>query len=157
MFGDEGAAVVAGWKLFAAVKGELQRCDVSAEQHVGNNGAGHEFGMFLLYAGIHVAADVAVWPAVEAAILDTGEIIGRKIVAEFIAFIDGDPGNAGNRLEGQSDGIAQAGGKLASIVAIEIANGNCGAHRRFTGIDVTAGADRNEQMLAIGSQGEGSS
>src|SRR5579863_3596399 len=109
VLGDESAAVVAGRELFAAVESELKRSDVGAKKDIGDYGLGDQVGFRREHARVHVAADVAVRPAVEAAVLNAGQIVGRKIIAEAVAFVDGNPGLAGDRLDSEADGVAKAG------------------------------------------------
>src|SRR5262249_4617686 len=91
MLRDKCPAVIAGGKLLAAIERELQRSDVRAEQDIGNRGFGDEIRALRLHTGIAVGTDVAVGPAVKAAVLDAGEVIRRKIVAQLVALVDCNP------------------------------------------------------------------
>ena len=93
MFGNEGTAIVAGRELLAAVEGELQRGDMRTQQDVWDGGLCDESGILWLHAGIHIAADVAIGPAVKAAVFDAGEVVRRKIVA------NASPARASQQLE----------------------------------------------------------
>src|SRR5438309_2091686 len=59
-----------------------------------------------LQPGVDVLAVIAVGPAVEAAVLHRGHVIGNEVIAEFVALVDGDPQRAALRLEGGAVRIA---------------------------------------------------
>jgi hypothetical protein len=122
----------------------LQRGDVGAEEDIRDDGLSHQVGALRLHAVVGIAANVAVWPTVKAAVLDGSEIVGREIVAKFIALIHGGPHLAGDRLQRQTYRVAQSGGVLPGVLAVGIANGDCGAHGLLAGADIGFGADADE-------------
>ncbi len=65
--------------------------------------------------GIFVAAGVIPGPAVEAIFLNVRDVIGRKEIAEGVAFVDGGPKFAGIRIDGDADGVSNSGGVDAQI------------------------------------------
>src|SRR3984885_14532864 len=102
-----------------------------------------------------MVADVAVGPAVEAAVLHRREIVRRKVIAEPVALVDAGPKLAGGGFEGQAYGIAQTGGVKAGILAVGIANGDGSAAGIALDIDVGFGADADEEMLTVGAEHQG--
>ena len=101
---------------------------MGSEQHIRNDRPGHEIGLLRLDARINIVADVAVRPAIEAAILDGSKIIGWQVIAEFIAFVNAHPHGARDRLDTQANGIPQSTGKDPRIFAVGIGH----QHRRAT-------------------------
>ena len=57
-----------------------------------------------------MASHVEPWPAVEAAFLHVGNVVGNQIVAQSVAFVDGAPELAGGRVDGHAHAVADAGG-----------------------------------------------
>ena len=100
-------------------------------------------------ARIAIASDVAVGPAVESAILNTGEIVRGEIFAQFVALVHGNPWCSGDRFDEQAHRIPQTGGILARIFPVKIADGYGCADGGFAGADVAAGADGNQQVFAV--------
>src|SRR5437660_12495963 len=62
--------------------------------------------MLALVARILVSSNVVPGPTVEASVLNVGNVIGREIVAEFIALINGGPEFAGLWVDGNINWIA---------------------------------------------------
>src|SRR2546426_8867440 len=62
--------------------------------------------MLALVARILVSSNVVPGPTVEASVLNVGNVIGREIVAEFIALINGGPEFAGLWVDGNTNWIA---------------------------------------------------
>jgi hypothetical protein len=60
-----------------------------------------------------VLTKIAVRPAVEAALLHRGQIIGDEVGPEFVPLVDDGPQRTTLRLEAQTIGIAQSTGKDA--------------------------------------------
>ena len=75
---------------------------------VGHDGLGHQVGALGLDARVDVAAVPAVRPAIEAALLHRGQVVGHQVAAEFVAFVDDRPERAAHRLPGHAVGVAQA-------------------------------------------------
>ena len=100
-------------------------------------------------------------------------VVGRQVVAEAVALVDGAPERAGSGLNREARTIANAGCVNALVFAVGIEGKHVGAalliaerraERRFGDlrlvrarrafVDVAAGADRNEQRFAVGREGE---
>ena len=109
---------------------------------------GHQIGRLALVARIFVRADVGVRPAVEAALLDVGEVIGHQVVAQGVALLHGGPQRIGSRIPMQPDGIARAGGVGLMTAAIRIVAVDGGAHGVLAGRYIGARADADIQLLA---------
>ncbi len=109
-------------------------------------------------AGVLVAAHVPPGPAVEAALLDVGDVVGDKIVAEVVALVDRAPQIARAGLNGLADAVADAGG----VDLLELAVGGELEHVGavlFLGmgvgvVDVGVGADGDEHVLPVGGKGD---
>src|SRR5690606_36452972 len=81
----------------------------------------------LLDAVVDDVTPVGVGPAVEAAILDRGQVVGRGLVADTVALVDHGPELAGGRLEGEADRVAQATGEDAAFAGREVKFEDAGA------------------------------
>jgi hypothetical protein len=100
-----------------------------------------------------VAAHVVPGPAVEAAFLDGGHVVGDQVVAEVVALVGGAPERAGDGVDGLADAVADAGGVdldefafgrvLEHVGAVELLGVRVGV------VDVGAGADGDEHVLAV--------
>src|SRR5437879_12418514 len=62
--------------------------------------------MLALVARILVSSNVVPGPTVEASVLNVGNVIGREIIAEFVALINGGPEFAGLWVDGNTYCIA---------------------------------------------------
>ena len=124
-----------------------------SQQHIRNNRALYQLWMFLLHSRVDVVADVAVRPAVKAAVFQRSEIIRRQIVAQFIAFVNARPQFSGHRLNRQPHGISQPRCIQPHIFSVGIANRHGCADRQLAGVDVRLRAHRQEQMLPISRKG----
>ncbi|MNZ52890.1 hypothetical protein D3C78_707540 [compost metagenome] len=60
---------------------------------------------------IDVLAVIAERPAIEAPVLDRGDVVRHQVVAEFVPFIDGSPEFSAVRLPAHAVGVAQARGE----------------------------------------------
>src|ERR1700730_17772885 len=125
-----------------------------SQEHIGNNRLRHQLRLLRVHARVHIVADVAVRPAIEAAIFHRSEVLRRKIVAEAVAFIDTGPELAGYGFERDSDRVTQAGGVQPRILAIGIAYGNGSAARVALDIDVRCRTDAHEKMVAVRAETE---
>ena len=65
------------------------------KESVGDDGLGAELGVVVGEAGIGVGAVVVPGPAVESVLGDVGGVVRGEVVAEVVAFVDGDPDLAG--------------------------------------------------------------
>src|SRR4051794_9177669 len=88
---DEGAAGHVRWKQIAGVEGEPERGSVRAQRIIRHDRFRHQVGPLRLDPSIDVLPIIAVRPAVEAAVLHRGQVVGHQIVAEFVALVDDDP------------------------------------------------------------------
>ena len=109
--------------------------------------------------GVGVGAVVVPGPAVEAVLLEVGDVVGGEVVAEVVALVDGDPDAAGG-VEGEAYGVAGAGG----VDALEDAGGGVGEDvgaMEFAGVgvgvgDVAGGAYAYEEARGwLGGEDEG--
>ena len=100
-----------------------------------------------------VAAHVIPGPAVEAALLDRGDVVGDQVVAEVVALVGGAPELAGGGVDGFADAVADAvgvdldelalGSELEDVGAVELAGVGVGV------VHVGAGADGDEHVFAV--------
>src|SRR6185295_9727043 len=119
-----------------------------------------------------VAADVVPGPAVEAAVLYGGQVIGRKIGTDMVAFVPRAPESTGAWLDGHTGAVAQAGRIVADGLAFRIEHAHHGPvlflapgrtnpvglligpnflpgfFRHFGG-NIGSRADRDEQAFAV--------
>ena len=75
-------------ELLAVVEHQVQNRRVRLEQHVWNDGCFHFFRRPMCKARLRVWTDVRIGPAVKGTQFDTSEVIGRKIVAKSVAFLN---------------------------------------------------------------------
>ncbi len=127
-----------------------------AEQYVRNDRARDKVWLLRLDARINVVPDVAVRPAVESAILQRREIIGRKVIPQLVALVDGRPYFSRHRFQRQPHRIPQSRGVQSRVLAVRIADGHCRAARILSGVNIRFGANANEQMLSIRGKSQGS-
>ena len=110
---DEGALLKRRRQAVALGEDEAKRCGVRAERVVRHDRLLDQVRALRLHPVIHMIAVVAVGPAVEAAVLDRGQVVGHEIAAELVAFVDDRPQHAGLGLPRHAVGVAQAGGEHA--------------------------------------------
>ena len=125
---------------------------VRSERRCLEVGAG-AVGAGLRQARVLVPAHVIPRPAVEAAFLDRGDVVGDQVVAEVIALVGGAPELSGDWVDGLADAVADAvgidldelafGGVLEHVGAVEL----LGVGVRV--IHVGAGAHRDEHVLTV--------
>src|SRR5947209_3142856 len=122
-------------------------------KHVGDDYFVLQLGMLALMAWILMAADVIPRPAVEASVLDVGNVLRGKIVANVVAFVDGTPRLARFGINGNAHAIANTGGEDAASGAVGIEFEDVGTlkfHAIVVGIvDVGVRADGDVHLLAI--------
>src|SRR6202043_220671 len=118
MLGQKYSSLVAGRKLLAGIKRKLQRRAVSTEEHVGNNSLCDQFGLLRVHARIHIVADVAVGPTIEAAVFHRRKIVWWQIVAESVALVDTGPELPSRGCQREARGIAQAGGVQPRVLSV---------------------------------------
>ncbi len=75
----------------ALIELHLERSEVGIEQDVGDDDLGLQLGMFAHLPRVLNAAHVVPGPAVEAALLHVGDVVGNQVVAQGIPFIGGAP------------------------------------------------------------------
>ena len=75
------------------------------EQDVGDDRLGSQVLPLAIHARVQVRADVAVGPAIEAAILHGGEVVGHQVIAQPISLIHRCPQLVGDRVEGEPDRV----------------------------------------------------
>src|SRR5205085_10063078 len=84
VLGGEEVAAVSGGELLALVEGEGERGVVWLHEHVGDDHLVLELGALALVARILVRPDVVPGPAVEAALLDAGDVLGDQVVPQLV-------------------------------------------------------------------------
>src|SRR5271169_3370227 len=134
MLGGEGVAVKLLWELTSGwIKGHLERGHVRLDKDVWGDhlrgkidtlaslglvrgergrlqvGAG-TVGAGLREARILVPAHVVPRPAVEAAFLDRGDVVGDQVVPEVVALVGGAPELPGGGVDGLANTVAYARG-----------------------------------------------
>src|ERR1700730_10864989 len=77
--------------------------------------------------GVLVPAHVPPGPAVKAALTDRRDVIGHKVVAEAVAFIDGAPQSTGARINGQARWVSDSGRINAHARAVGVEGQDIGA------------------------------
>src|SRR5471030_1884130 len=128
-----------------------------AQRVIRRYGFRHQIGPLRIDADVNVLAVIAIRPAVETAVLYRGHVVRHEIVAEFVAFVDGDPERAALRLPRRSVRIANPRGEYAPRAAGAVHLKN----RRTVGLgldtvfaDIAVGADGSIQFGAVGAGGE---
>src|SRR2546426_12472262 len=100
-----------------------------------------------------VCADVVPGPAIEASLLNVGDVIRREIVTELVALVNRSPQFPGLRIYGDADRIADAPGIDAQARAVGARLQDVGPvvlHRIVVGVvDVGPGPDRDVHLLAV--------
>ncbi len=112
-----------------------------------------QLGVLADVARVLVAAHVPPRPAVEAAFLHVGDVVGDEVVAEAIALIGRAPQLAGDGVDGFADAVADAPGvdldelavgrELEDIGAVEFLRVGVGV------VDVGVRADGGEELAAV--------
>src|SRR6185312_4918035 len=97
-----------------------------AQRVVWRNRLGNEVRTLRLHARIDMLAVIAVWPAIEGAILHRSHVVRHEVGTDLVTFIDHGPQRAALWLEGQAIRIAQAAGENTetSNGAIDLENGS---------------------------------
>ena len=81
------------------------------EQHVWDDRCLYLFRRALGKARLRVGPDIRVRPAVKRAFFDPGQVIGRKVIAESVAFLDARVKLSRSRVECKRRRIAHTGGE----------------------------------------------
>ena len=153
MLGREKISLIFRRKLFAIVESNSERCVVRVQQDVGRDDLVLEFGMLALVPGILMAAHVPPGPAVEAALLHMGDVVGNQVVAQSVAFVDRAPQLAGLRIRRKPHAVANAVGVNLHARAVGIELQNVGAvlfrRRGIRVVDIGGRAHGDEHFLAI--------
>src|SRR6185503_16257030 len=106
--------------------------------------------MLALVLGIVIAADVKPGPAVKAAALDVGDVIGNQVVAVGITLINRGPQLAGVRMDGQTDRVTNSRSVDPDELALGRVFQNVGATGFPVVVIVVGGrADRQQQAFAV--------
>ena len=67
---------------------------MSLNEHVGRRDGVREVGPLVLVARVLMIAEIVPGPAIEGALRHMRRVVGRQVVAESVAFIDGAPERA---------------------------------------------------------------
>src|SRR5579864_406944 len=158
MFGGEDVAAVLFGKHLAVIKSHLQRGIVGLQDHVRSDDFVFQLRVLAGVARIVEAAHVIPRPAVEAAFLDVGNVVGNQVVAQAIALVGGAPNLAGLGMHLQPHAVADAVGIDAHAAAIRIEFQDIRAVK-FLGIvvrilDVGVRSHRDVHLLAIAREGD---
>ena len=86
-----------------------------------------EIGPLVLVARVLMIAEIVPGPAIERALRDRRRIVGRQVVAESVALVDGAPERAGSGLDRKARTIANAGRVDALMSAVGIESEHVGA------------------------------
>ncbi len=120
------------------------------EEHVGRDDVFLELRMLARVPRVRMSAEVKPRPAVEPGLFHARHVVGHEIVTQLVALIHRSPQLAGFRVNGEADGIANAGGKDAAILAIRVIFEN--ARAIFFGlviIDVRFRTDGDKQFFSL--------
>ena len=150
---DEGAVAIALGQLVAGVEEQAQRGHVGTQRVVGDDGLRHQVGTLRLHPRIQVLAEVAVGPAVEAALPYRGQVVRDQVVADLVALVDDGPQLAGDRFPLQAGRVAQAGGVDAAAAAGDVHLENRRAtvfDRRAVLGDVAVRTDAHVELAPVG-------
>jgi hypothetical protein len=112
MLADEGAAAVFLGKAIRRVEGEPQRGDMGAQRVIGDDRLLDQIRTLRLDTRVEMRASIAVRPAIEAAVLHRGHVIGHEGGAELVPFVDDGPQRAAFRLKDQAVACHQALGPM---------------------------------------------
>src|SRR6266851_1652752 len=154
VFGDERAAAVALRKLLPGIKRKLQWRHMRTKQYVRNDRACNKVWLLRLYARINIVPDVAVRPAVESAVLQRGEVIGRKVIPQFVTLVNGRPDFSRYWFDRQTHWIPKSRCIAPRILPVEIAHRYGSAPRIFSCVYIRFRADRDEQTLPVRGKGQ---
>src|SRR5947208_3063705 len=109
--------------------------------------------MLALVPGVLIRADVVPGPAIEASLLNVGDVIRWQIVTELVALVNRSPQFPGLRIYGDADRIADAPGIDAQSRAVGVRFQDVGPvvlDRIVVGVvDVGPRADRDVHLLAV--------
>ncbi len=109
--------------------------------------------MLALVARVLMSTHVPPRPAVEAALLDVGDVVGHEVVAESVALVGGAPQLAGDGVDGFADAVAQAPGVDLDELAVGRELEHVGAMKFFRMgvgvVDVGVRADGGEELAAV--------
>src|SRR5690606_25750066 len=89
-------------------EGKAKRCHMRSETVIGTSGGTYFFGVLGLGARIDRLSPIAVGPAIEAAFLYRGEVIGHEVRPDLVALVDHGKELAGIRLDGKRGRVAKA-------------------------------------------------
>src|SRR5438034_7142733 len=101
--------------------------------------------------GIGLAGEVALGPAVVAAVLDDVDVLRRKVIAQVVAVVIPAPKLARFRIERDADRVAQPLREDVTARSIQVELRHGGAHRVALVAEIARGTDCHIQ-LAIGSE-----
>ncbi|CAN6484249.1 unnamed protein product [Victoria cruziana] len=153
MLADEHALREARRQAVAARRRQAQRGGVRAQRIVGHQGPLDQIRPRRPDPLVHMRAEIAVGPAVEAAVAHRAHVVGHQVVAQFVALVDRHPQRAAVRLPGHADRIAQAAGvdALRAALRVDLQDGRA----PLLGLqavlgDIAVGADADVQLAAIG-------
>jgi hypothetical protein len=90
------------------------------QQYIGRDDPLAQFRMLADMTGVLVRTHVPPRPAVKAALVNRGDVVGHEVVTEAVAFIDGGPQLTGARINGQPRWVSDSRGINAHMRAIGV-------------------------------------
>src|ERR1700691_2079273 len=120
MLGCKTIAAVFGRKRVAVIECQTKRSGVRLDKNVGNGDPALQIRALAKVAWVLMVADVEPGPSIEGSFTHPGDIVRDKIVAQPIALIGRAPYVRGDRMNGETDAVANTGGEDAGILAVGI-------------------------------------
>src|SRR5271163_5359623 len=106
---EEGVASIFGGKLIRRIEGDGERRRMRLNENVGRRDVVRQIGPLVLVARVLMVAEIIPGPAIEGALRYMRYVVGRQVVAESVALVDGAPERAGSGLNRKARTIANAG------------------------------------------------
>ena len=121
MLGDKHTVSVDRGELLSFVEYKLQRRHVGTQQQVRDNRLSDEVRPGR-YPVVNVRTEITIRPPVKTTFHDMGEIVGRDVLAEIVAFIYRGPQLAGLWLECHAYRVSQPAGVDSHVLPIRVRN-----------------------------------
>src|SRR5690242_4155739 len=100
------------------------------DEHVRDRDLVLEVGPLAAAARILVGADVVPGPAIERALANAGDVVGRHVIAEAVALVGRAPQVAAPWRDRHANAVADAGRKDVAVLALRVE----GEHRGAVGL-----------------------
>jgi hypothetical protein len=131
---------------------QAQRGGVRPQRVVGHECRGHQIGRCGRHPGIDMLAEVAVGPAIEAAVAHRGQVVGHQVAAQFVALVDHGPQAPRLGSQAMPFGLRRPLAKIRwrRCADIDFPDGGAlGLHRHAAFGDVAVRAHRHIQLAAV--------